>query len=81
MFQSDRDAVARLRDLALLPAGRIRPGRTHMLQVLSGTQQGLFGRLALDPGFVEALGRGLAPARTATALAGGADRPRRSDTR
>lgn len=54
MFQSDRDLVAKLRDVALLPMGRFPPGRTHMLRVLSGTQQGLFGQLALDRAFVEA---------------------------
>ena len=55
MFQSNLDTVARLRDLALRPAGRLPLARTHMLQVLSGTQQGLFGRIALDAGFVDAL--------------------------
>ena len=40
--------------VALLPMGRFPPGRTHMLRVLSGTQQGLFGQLALDRAFVEA---------------------------
>ncbi|MDH5834779.1 FAD-dependent oxidoreductase [Luteimonas kalidii] len=59
MFQSERDLVARLRDLALLPAGRLPPGRTHMLRVLSGTQQGLFGRIALEEAFVDALAAGL----------------------
>ena len=59
MFQSDLDAVARLRDLALRPAGRIPPGRTHMLRVLSGTQQGLFGSIALDDAFVDALHEGV----------------------
>nr|WP_238345846.1 NAD(P)/FAD-dependent oxidoreductase [Luteimonas saliphila] len=59
MFQSDHDTVAKLRDLALLPAGRLPFGRTHMLRVLSGTQQGLFGRIALDEGFVDALADGV----------------------
>lgn len=61
MFQSDLDTVARLRDLALRPAGRLPLARTHMLQVLSGTQQGLFGRIALDAGFVDALAAGRHP--------------------
>ena len=55
MFQSELDMVARLRDLALLPAGRLPLGGRHMLRVLSGTQQGLFGAIALDEAFVEAL--------------------------
>ncbi len=59
MFQSDLDMVARLRDLALRPAGRLPPGRTHMLRVLSGTQQGLFGRIALEEAFVDALDRAI----------------------
>jgi 2-polyprenyl-6-methoxyphenol hydroxylase-like FAD-dependent oxidoreductase len=63
LFQSEYDVIARLRDMALLPAGKIPPGRTHMLRVLSGTQQGLFGQLALDAGFVDALGSRLAPDR------------------
>jgi len=61
MFQSELDTVARLRDLALLPAGRLPIGGTHMLRVLSGTQQGLFGRIALDEAFVEALAQGCRP--------------------
>jgi len=59
MFQSDLDAVAKLRDIALRPAGRLPLGRTHMLQVLSGTQHGLFGRIALDEAFVGALADGV----------------------
>jgi 2-polyprenyl-6-methoxyphenol hydroxylase-like FAD-dependent oxidoreductase len=55
LFQSDRDHVAGVRDLALLPLGRIPGGRGHMLRVLSGTQHGLFGKLDLQPGFIEAL--------------------------
>lgn len=60
MFQSERDLVARLRDVALRPAGRLPFAGTHMLQVLGGIQSGLFGRLALDAGFVEALGAAIA---------------------
>lgn len=57
LFQSDRDLVARARDLAFLPLGRLPGGRGYMLRVLSGTQQGAFGRRLLDPAFVAALQR------------------------
>ena len=56
LFQSERDLVARLRDVAFLPLGRLPGGRGHMLRVLSGTQQGLFGRLGLQAAFVARLG-------------------------
>ncbi len=59
VFQSDRDRVAGLRDIALRPAGRLPGGRGHMLRVLSGTQRGWFGRLALSEAFVEALAGGV----------------------
>ena len=55
LFQSDRDLVARLRDAAFLPLGRLPGGRGHMLRVLSGTQHGLFGKLGLQEHFIEAL--------------------------
>ncbi|NCT70461.1 MAG: FAD-dependent monooxygenase [Xanthomonadaceae bacterium] len=55
IFQSDRDWVARARDIAFLPAGRLPGGRGHMLRVLSGTQHGFFGTLKLKPGFLAAL--------------------------
>lgn len=55
MFQSDRDTVARLRDAMLKPAGRLPFAGTHMLRVLSGTQQGLFGAITLEAAFLEAL--------------------------
>jgi 2-polyprenyl-6-methoxyphenol hydroxylase-like FAD-dependent oxidoreductase len=57
LFQSERDFAARLRDVAFLPLGRLPGGRGHMLRVLSGTQVGAFGRLALEPAFVDALDR------------------------
>jgi 2-polyprenyl-6-methoxyphenol hydroxylase-like FAD-dependent oxidoreductase len=57
LFQSDRDTIARLRDVAFLPLGRMPGGRGHMLRVLSGTQRGYFGRLPLAPEFLEAIGR------------------------
>lgn len=59
MFQSDLDAVARLRDVALRPAGRLPFAGRHMLQVLTGIQQGAFGRIALEPGFLAALSEGV----------------------
>ncbi|HBP01827.1 MAG TPA: FAD-dependent monooxygenase, partial [Stenotrophomonas sp.] len=55
LFQSDRDAWAKARDVLLGPMGRLPGGRGHMLRVLSGTQHGWFGALALDPAFVDAL--------------------------
>ncbi|WP_394696899.1 FAD-dependent oxidoreductase [Pseudoxanthomonas japonensis] len=55
IFQSDRDWVARARDIAFLPAGRLPGGRGHMLRVLSGTQHGFFGTLKLKPDFLAAL--------------------------
>ena len=55
IFQSDLDWVARARDVAFLPAGRLPGGRGHMLRVLSGTQHGFLGTLALKPDFMRAL--------------------------
>ena len=55
LFQSERDAWARARDVLLGPMGRMPGGRGHMLRVLSGTQHGWFGAMALDPAFIEAL--------------------------
>lgn len=57
VFQSDLDAVARLRDLAFLPMGRLPGGRGQMLRVLTGTQRGLLGRLGLAGDFIDALGQ------------------------
>ncbi|MCR6662431.1 MAG: FAD-dependent monooxygenase [Luteimonas sp.] len=66
MFQSERDTVARLRDVTLRPAGRLPFAGTHMLRVLSGTQVGLFGSLELEAGFLDALGEYLARRREPT---------------
>lgn len=55
LFQSHRDWIAKTRDAAFLPLGRMPGGRGHMLRVLSGTQQGLFGQWRLEPEFVDAL--------------------------
>jgi len=55
VFQSERDWVAGLRDLAFLPMGRMPGGRSQMLHVLSGTRHGLFGRLRLPDAFLDAL--------------------------
>ena len=60
LFQSDRDALARVRDLAFLPLGRLPGARGHMLRVLSGTQRGWWGRHRLDDAFVAALQQALA---------------------
>ena len=62
IFQSDLDWVARARDLAFLPAGRLPGGRGHMLRVLSGIQHGFLGTLALKPEFMRALDGLRAPA-------------------
>ncbi|AWH54255.1 FAD-dependent monooxygenase [Stenotrophomonas sp. ESTM1D_MKCIP4_1] len=63
LFQSERDAWAKARDVLLGPMGRMPGGRGHMLRVLSGTQHGWFGAMALDPAFIDALSQ--APARLA----------------
>jgi 2-polyprenyl-6-methoxyphenol hydroxylase-like FAD-dependent oxidoreductase len=55
VFQSDFDLAAWMRDRFLLPLGRLPGGKGNMLRVLSGTQRGLWGRVALDPDFLEAL--------------------------
>jgi len=56
LFQSERDFVARCRDLAFAPLGKLPGGRGMMLRVLSGTQRGWFGRLGLPDEFLAALG-------------------------
>lgn len=61
LFQSERDAIAKLRDATFLPLGRVPGGRGQMLRVLAGTQRGLFGRLGLEEAFVEALARPVDP--------------------
>ncbi|MEO6103092.1 MAG: NAD(P)/FAD-dependent oxidoreductase, partial [Pseudoxanthomonas sp.] len=55
LFQSERDLVAKIRDLGMLPLGKLPGGSGHMLRILSGTQQGWLGKHALQPGFIEAL--------------------------
>ncbi|MCL6711431.1 FAD-dependent monooxygenase [Pseudomonas sp. R2.Fl] len=55
IFQSEHDWIARTRDVAFLPLGRLPWGSRHMLRVLSGTQHGVFGKLALQPAFLQAL--------------------------
>ena len=57
VFQSERDGIARLRDLFLLPFGRLPGGRGNMLRVLSGTQRGWLGRMQLDPDFMQEMGQ------------------------
>ncbi|MEA9827740.1 NAD(P)/FAD-dependent oxidoreductase [Xanthomonas campestris pv. raphani] len=67
LFQSERDVWARGRDLLLQPMGRVPGGRGHMLRVLSGTQHGWFGKLALDPAFVNALAQPVPAPRSSNA--------------
>ncbi|MDY1033083.1 NAD(P)/FAD-dependent oxidoreductase [Stenotrophomonas sp. CFBP8980] len=65
LFQSDRDAWSKARDVLLGPMGRLPGGRGHMLRVLSGTQRGWLGKLPLDPAFIDALGAPREPAAEA----------------
>ncbi len=71
LFQSDRDAWAKARDVLLGPMGRLPGGRGHMLRILSGTQHGWLGSLQLDPAFVNELGTSMAmpPSNAITASA------------
>lgn len=62
LFQSERDRLAALRDLAFLPAGRLPLARGHMLRVLAGVQHGWWGRYPLEAAFVAAFGRAAAHA-------------------
>ena len=55
LFQSERDFVARCRDIAFVPLGKLPGGRGMMLRVLSGTQRGWFGELRLPEKFLAAL--------------------------
>jgi 2-polyprenyl-6-methoxyphenol hydroxylase-like FAD-dependent oxidoreductase len=55
LFQSQRQFPARLRDLSFAPLSRMPIGRGQMLRVLTGTQQGWFGRLKLPEDFLVAL--------------------------
>ncbi|HEX3123507.1 MAG TPA: NAD(P)/FAD-dependent oxidoreductase [Rhodanobacteraceae bacterium] len=55
LFQSDRDLIAKVRDLAFLPLGRMPVARGQMLRVLSGLQRGAFGRMQLPAAFLERL--------------------------
>lgn len=57
LFQSERDVLAGLRDLAFAPMGRLPGSRGQMLHVLSGTRLGAFGRLHLPPAFLAELGK------------------------
>ena len=67
LFQSERDTAARLRDVAFLPLGRMPGGRGQMLRVLTGTRRGVFGTLALEAAFVDALAPSPPPAACAAA--------------
>ena len=55
LFQSERDVVAKARDLLFKPMGQLPGGRGHMLRVLSGTQRGIFGKLPLAADFISEL--------------------------
>ncbi|MGQ0801064.1 MAG: FAD-dependent oxidoreductase [Pseudomarimonas sp.] len=61
MFQSDSTLAATLRDLSLLPMGRLPGGRDNMLRVLTGTRQGWLGKYALNEEFLRALAAHLHP--------------------
>ena len=67
LFQSDRDVLARLRDAAFLPMGRLPFARGNMLRVLAGTQQGWWGRHPLDDAFVADLQQAFLPSPAAIA--------------
>ncbi|GAB1594967.1 FAD-dependent oxidoreductase [Lysobacter claricitrinus] len=64
LFQSHRDAAARVRDLTFHPLSRLPIARGMMLRVLTGTRRGWLSTHALPAGFVDAL-----PHRASTAPA------------
>ncbi len=55
LFQSERDGLAKVRDLAFHPMSRLPGGRGQMLRVLTGTRRGWLGTYGLDPAFLDAL--------------------------
>ncbi|WP_133500914.1 FAD-dependent oxidoreductase [Cognatilysobacter terrigena] len=57
LFQSHRDAAARVRDLTFHPMSRLPVARGMMLRVLTGTRRGWLSTHPLPDGFVDALGR------------------------
>lgn len=56
LFQSERDLAAWGRDRLFHPMSRLPLGRGQMLQVLTGTRSGWWGKHALSPEFLEVLG-------------------------
>ena len=69
LFQSERDAWARVRDRAFHPFSRMPGARGQMLRVLSGTRSGWLGRFPLPAGFLDAMQTRLAPGWRAPAAA------------
>lgn len=63
LFQSDRDAVAWLRDRVFHPLSRVPGSRGQALRILTGTRCGWFGTWPLPEGLFEALAehRGAGP--------------------
>lgn len=55
LFQSEHDVAAKLRDWAFHPLSRLPGGRGQMLQILSGTRRGWFGRFSLPGEFMAVL--------------------------
>ncbi len=57
LFQSERDALAAVRDRVFHPLSRLPGGRGQMLRVLTGTRRGWLGQLRLSDDFLDHLGR------------------------
>jgi FAD-dependent urate hydroxylase len=55
LFQSERDALAAIRDRLFHPITRMPGGRRHVLRVLTGTRRGWLGVLPMDPAFLSEL--------------------------
>jgi len=55
LFQSERDALAALRDRLFHPLTRMPGGRRQVLRVLTGTRRGWLGTLPVEPAFLAAL--------------------------
>jgi 2-polyprenyl-6-methoxyphenol hydroxylase-like FAD-dependent oxidoreductase len=64
LFQSDQRWLAALRDALFLPLSRLPGSRGQSLAVLSGRQQGLFGRRPLPSGLIERLRERAGPSQS-----------------